>query len=353
MEWFTQFFSSLFMGAAAVVLFGVIPAAMSYAFIYAWMKSATSNDPYLKSLHGTRYFHSYILTLHTEKSIGHQPIFWLSIIFPIVNFFLLGSYAWSGYTLRFDAEGFKTFVSISALPLGVLSLAIPLSASVSRFHSTKQTAKQIQIVSQKNNVDLFHAHRKELFSYFEQIGEFKLHDKLTELNKPHPRLHKVFFKGDPKFGTPTAHKEKFEDIDRLLESTREIFISILDNVNPKTSFGFYIEVFCRDVLMLANHLGVQEVINLSAASPTYPLERNGEKLKLESIGETSDEVIAAFRCIENFYSNLCDFAFYKSSYFDNYAEVIRLRDSIRNKAEHNTIENIHLEIIGPVNSKEK
>jgi len=351
MEWFTQFFSSLLMGAAAVVLFGVIPAAMSYAFIYAWMKTATSNDPYLKSLHGTRHFHSYILTLHTEKSIGHQPIFWLSIIFPVVNFFLLGSYAWSGYTLRFDAEGFKTFVSISALPLGVLSLAIPLSASVSRFHATKQTAKQIQIVSQKNNIDLFHAHRKELFSYFEQVDEFKLHDKLTALNKPHPRLHKIFFKGDPMFGTPTADKQKFEDIDKLLESTRGNLISILDNVNPQMSFGFYIQFFCRDVVILAYELGLQEVIDLSAASPTYPLERNGRKLNLESIGETTDEAIAAFKCIENFYSNLCDFAFYRSPYFDNTEEAIRLRDSIRNKSEHNTIEEIHREFFAPDNSK--
>ena len=351
MEWFTQFFSSLFMGAAAVVLFGVIPAAMSYAFIYAWMKTATSNDPYLKSLHGTRHFHSYILTLHTEKSIGHQPIFWLSIIFPVVNFFLLGSFAWSGYTLRFDAEGFKTFVSISALPLGVLSLAIPLSASVSRFHATKQTAKQIQIVSQKNNIDLFHAHRKELFSYFEQIGEFKIIENLTALNKPHPRLHKIFFKGEPEFGTPTADKNKFKDVDELLESTRGMLISILDNVNPQVSFGLYIQIFCRDIVILAHELGLQEVIDLSSNSPSYPSQSNGRLLKFESVGETSDEAIAAFRCIENFYNNLCDFAFYSSPYFDNTEEAITLRESIRNKSKHNTIEDIHREIIAPANSK--
>lgn len=350
MEGFIQFFYSFFMGAGAFVLFGVIPAVISYAFIYFWMKSLTSNDLYLKSLHGTRYFHSYIMTLHTEKSIGHQGIFWFSIILPVVYFFLLGSFAWSGYTFRFDAEGFKTFVSISALPLGVLSLAIPLSASVSRFHTTKQTAKQIQIVSQKNNVDLFHAHRKELFSYFEQIGKFKLHDKLTALNKPHPRLHKVFFKGDPKFGTPTADKDKFKDIDNRLGSTRGILISILDNVNPQVSFGFYIEIFCRDIVLLAYDLGLQEVIDLSSASPSYPLQSNGKNLNLESIGEASDEAIAAFKCIENFYNNLCDFAFYKSSYFDNSEEAIRLRDSIRNKSEHNTIEDIHREIIAPANS---
>ncbi|WP_192033521.1 hypothetical protein IFU02_007690 [Pantoea agglomerans] len=353
MEGFTQYFYSFGMGVGSAVLFGVIPALISYGLIYLWMKSITSNDIYLKSLHGTRYFHSYIMTLNTEKSIGHQGIFWFSIILPIVYFILLGSFAWSGYTFRFDAEGFKTFVSISALPLGVLSLAIPLSASVSRFHSTKQTAKQIQIVSQKNNVDLFHAHRKELFSYFEQVGEFKLHDKLTALNKPHPRLHKIFFKGDPKFGTPTADKQKFEEIDRLLESTRGMLISILDDVNPKISLGLYIQFFCRDVVLLSYELGLQEVIDLSAASPTYPMEINGKKSNLESIGETSDEAIAAFKCIENFYSNLCDFAFYKSSYFDNSEEAIRLRDSIRNKAEHNTIENLHLEFIAPVNSKEQ
>lgn len=351
MEGFTQFFYGYFFGAGAFIVFGVLPALISYAFIYFWMRSITSNDPFLKGLHGTWHFHSYIMTLHTEKSIGHQGIFWFSIILPMVYFFLLGSLAWSGYTFRFDAEGFKTFVSISALPLGVLSLAIPLSASVSRFHATKQTAKQIQIVSQKNNIDLFHAHRKELFSYFEQVGEFKLHEKLNALNKPHPRLHKIFFKGDPKFGTPTADKQKFEEIDKLLESTRGMLISILDNVNPQASFGLYIQFFCRDVVLLAYELGLKEVIDLSAASPTYPWESKGKKLNLETIGDTSDEAIAAFKCIENFYSNLCDFAFYISPYFDNSEEAIRLRDSIRNKTQHNTIENIHKEIIASANSK--
>ncbi|MEH6397704.1 hypothetical protein [Pantoea sp. Haah2121] len=345
MEGFTQFFYHYFFGAGAFILFGLLPALVSYAIIYFWMKSITSKDPYLESLHGTREFHTYIMTLHTEKSIGHQGIFWFSIILPMVYFFLLGSLAWSGYTFRFDAEGFKTFVSISALPLGVLSLAIPLSASVSRFHATKQTAKQIQIVSQKNNIDLFHAHRKELFSYFEQIGEVELHENLKALNKPHPRIHKLFFAGDPKYGTPTVKKDRFEEVDKLLETTRGMLISILDNVNPQVSFGLYIEIFCRDVMRLAHMLGLQEVIDLCMSSPRYPCVIKGVRYNLESVGSTSDEAIAAFKCIENFYNNLRDFAYYKSPYFDNKKEARRLIDSVRNKLEQNTIEKLHRNII--------
>lgn len=345
MEGFTQFFYGYFFGAGAFIVFGVLPALISYAFIYFWMRSITSNDPYLKGLHGTRHFHSYIMTLHTEKSIGHQGIFWFSIILPMVYFFLLGSLAWSGYTFRFDAEGFKTFVSISALPLGVLSLAIPLSASVSRFHATKQTAKQIQIVSQKNNIDLFHAHRKEFFSYFEQIGEVNLLINLTALNKPHPRLHKIFFKGDPKYGTPTADKDKFDEVDKLLESTRGNLISILDDVNPQVSLGLYIEIFCRDVMRLANMMGLQEVIDLCMSSPRYPCNIKGVRYNLETVGKTSDEAIASFKCIENFYNNLCDFAYYKSSYFDNEVEFKKLLNSIRNRKQKNTIEILHRSVI--------
>lgn len=347
MEEFTQLFSSFFFGAGVFIIFGVLPALISYAFIYFWMRNITTNDPYLKSLHGTRYFHSYIMTLHTEKSIGHQGIFWFSIILPMVYFFLLGSLAWSGYTFRFDAEGFKTFVSISALPLGVLSLAIPLSASVSRFHSTKQTAKQIQIVSQKNNIDLFHSHRKEFFSYFDQIGEVKLHDKLTALNKPHPRLHKHFFKGEPKYGTPTADKDSFDAVEKLIESTRGVLISILDSKNPEVALALYVETFSRNVLLLSHDLALKEVTDLCLSSPRYPWVIDDKEFYLETVGETSEEAIAAFECIDNFYSNLCHFAYYESAYIGNHLEAGRLIESVRGKSRTNMIERLHFVYITP------
>jgi hypothetical protein len=135
------------------------------------------------------------LALNEESGLSEQGLLWVSILSPFLYFLALGVVSWNGYSVSVTSEGLKTFLSISALPLGALSLALPLSVLVSRLHATKQTAKQIKITQQKNNLDLFHSHRKELFSYFGQIGEVQYLDCLTGKFKVHPRVHKVFFTG--------------------------------------------------------------------------------------------------------------------------------------------------------------
>lgn len=306
------------------------PPFLSCIIIIQWMKSITETDSKIKSMHGKKEFFRYTFTLHTNKGLSSQGLFWLSILTPFIYFILLGLIAWKGYTLRLNAEGFKTFISISALPLGVLSLALPLSVSVARFHTSKQTAKQIEIVSQKNNIDLYNSHRKELFGYFQQLGEVKYLGNFTVKNKVHPRVYKAFFQGNPSEGIPQLRVKSFLTIERLLYVVREELINIIEAIDFNVAMSSYVVNYGGDICELAHLLGIPEINELMEGSPKVPCKIQGQDLHLETVGRTTDEAISAFRCAENFFHNLCDFANYESKYFNDtkprkkFDEVIRL-----------------------------
>ena len=134
------------------------------------------------------------LSLNADKGLSSQGLLWLSIFCPFLYFVILGSVTWQGYEILITSAGITTFFSISKLPLAILSIIIPLSVLVSRFHATKQTAEQIKITRLKNNLDLFNSHRNELFSYFTQIGEINYLDCFVAKYRVHPRVHKTFLK---------------------------------------------------------------------------------------------------------------------------------------------------------------
>ena len=85
-----------------------------------------------------------VLSLDPDYGLEKQFLFWLAVLLPIAIAIALGLPVWMEYDLAFDAESYETFIIISRLPIGVASLSIPLGVLVSRLHSAKQTARQIE-----------------------------------------------------------------------------------------------------------------------------------------------------------------------------------------------------------------
>ncbi|WP_272520305.1 hypothetical protein [Providencia sp. PROV223] len=102
------------------------------------------------------------------KPLSEQTLFRLAIIIPIVSFLYFGVFAWWGKTPVISAHGFKRFIEISTLPLGLLSLTIPFTAVINNIHRTIQTNEQIEQTKRKSESDLFYSHRKDFVSY---VGE--------------------------------------------------------------------------------------------------------------------------------------------------------------------------------------
>ncbi|GEM_PF-2405478 len=301
---FISNFTSAFLFTVAILS---IPSGLSYLIIIIWMKHLTRDDAVIKEMHGRTEFVRYIFTIDTNKGLSSQGLFWMSILVPFVYFFVVGMLGWKDYKLRLDAEGFKTFISISALPIGILSLAVPLSAIVARFHTSKQTARQIEIVSQKNNVDLFHAHRREFFSYFSQVGETKYSDRLTGKNYIHPRLHKILFKGKPEHGSPKPNEAVFKEISRDIHSLKSLLDDVLKNKNKERSFDSYLANFCPQLYGLTLRLGLIEIYDSLKEFSLESLGPKNEK-KYLTVGGNADDAVHSLRYIDNFFSNLCDFA---------------------------------------------
>ncbi|WP_172971759.1 hypothetical protein, partial [Salinivibrio sp. VYel6] len=79
------------------------------------------------------------------------------------------------YSLSFSAKGYGTFLKISALPIGISSLSIPLGVLIGRLHGTKQTALQISEAQATNRTNLYLAHYEHFRDHFGEIQQYVIY----------------------------------------------------------------------------------------------------------------------------------------------------------------------------------
>jgi hypothetical protein len=222
-----------------------------------------------------------------------------------------GIIAWQGHVIDLSSDGLIKFINISALPLGLLSTSIPLTVIVASFHSTEQTAKQILITQQKNNIESFYTHRNEMFNYFDRVGELNYYDRFTAKNRVHPRMHKIFFNGTPDKGVPTVNEKAFDEIENLINSSRLFIHKTLTTDDMDLLVSLYVLNACNRLHQLIRSLNLTEINDMLdlRGQPVY-LEVEGEKglRKYLTIGNSTDDMVATHRYARAYFRNLCDFA---------------------------------------------
>lgn len=281
--------------------------------------------------------------LHPEKGLLKQGLLWLSILLPMSYFLVFGLIAWDGYEIDISSNGLTKFFSISAIPLTFLSLALPLTVLVSRFHSTEQTARQISITTHKNNLDSFYSHRNELFSYFDRLQETDYFGALKGHFKIHPRVHKIFFLGDPSSGVPEVNTEMFNSIESSLASARCQIDIVLRNKSPDNVFSFYLLNACVTIHHLSECLGLPEIYNeLADRSVLLEVEVKGKgNEKYLSVGTTTDDLVAAYRYANDYFRNLCDFAGYSKKEAEEEYKYIETGGKFKTMNVPGVIEQLH------------
>jgi hypothetical protein len=85
-----------------------------------------------------------VFSLDPDYGLEKQFIFWVAVLLPILIAVALGIPVWIEYCFVFNSEAYGKFLEISKLPIGLSSLSIPLGVLISRLHSAKQTARQIE-----------------------------------------------------------------------------------------------------------------------------------------------------------------------------------------------------------------
>jgi|GEM_PF-2231395 len=254
-----------------------------------------------------------IFILDERLGLAHQGLLWLSIAVPISLGFCLGMWAWWGYTVNLSSSGFKTFVEISIVPLAVMSLALPVAGLVSRFHSTKQAATQIEVVSLKNNLDAYYSHRKELIAYFDCMKSVVYLDVVKFKYPIHPVLHKRFFDGVPTEGTPEIIVESFESVERRILSAASALMFVFTSQDREVALNRYLQA-CTDIIQVSTWLGVRKIyIGLRNKGVFVYSGKNsvvnGNRIEgYATIGCTTAEILASIRFVRGFYDCLCDFS---------------------------------------------
>jgi hypothetical protein len=286
-----------------------------------------------------------IFQLHVDRGLSEQRILWLSIIVPLIYFLSLGFIAWSGHHVLLTSDGLVNFVRISSLPIAVASLAIPFSVLIARFHSSRQTAEQIKITRQKNNIDLFHSHRKEFFSYFSQIGTIRYLDRFDALFKPHPRLHINAFSGKPQDGQPISNELYFKTVTHELNSAFTLLNIVVKCDNLNDAYNFYVLNLCPAIYQLSHRLGLPEIMDYTDRSVIIEEEINGDSQRFITVGTTTEDVLAACRYAHGFFMNLCDFASYEFPGINDHCNYLLAGDSYKQYQSESLIEILHRDVI--------
>lgn len=245
-----------------------------------------------------------VFELDTEHGLIRQGLLWLAIGIPLAMGLAFGLWAWTGYEVSLNAEGYKKFVEISLLPLAIMSTSLPLAALVSRFHSTQQAARQIILSKSKNNLDAYYAHRKSMFEYFKELDDIEYFRTYKFNYKIDPVLHKRFFIGSPENGTPIMHERRFIQIEDQIKGAASSLLGVLSGTS-KDPLSFYLTAG-RYIYLAAQTLNLKAIrfemkdrgiyvpYNDTDGAPTF--------------GTSTLETLAALRFTREFYNNLCDFS---------------------------------------------
>lgn len=280
-----------------LILTLLVPVSLSLLVVFCFLGVAGSPTDKFRSA----------FSLDSSKGLINQGLLWLSILTPLFLALSLGMWVWPDYRVDLSLAGYKKFVEISLLPLGVASISLPLTGLVARFHSTRQTARQIEVVSFKNNVDAFYTHRKEMIGYFAALGEVKYLDVITFSYKIHPVLHLRFFKGAPEKGFPQVKREYFNYVEsRILGASKFLNGLLCGEGGSIGLLSLYINA-CNDMYLASEALAIPEISN--------DLFLEGVQIKGEpgdynyiTMGTTTLQALAAIRYLKGYYDNLCDFA---------------------------------------------
>ncbi|KPY84583.1 hypothetical protein ALO97_03663 [Pseudomonas syringae pv. tagetis] len=240
-----------------------------------------------------------LFELNAMTGASNQKLLWMSIVIPFLYFLEFGFLAWWGSTPDYSAKGFVEFLRISSLPLGLLSLCLPLSLLVLRLHSTKQTAEQINITRVKNNADAFYAHRKAMIEYFALFPEKKYTGELIGRFEAHPSLHMHFFStSSTQRGVEPINNEKKNSCIQLLNEIKENLMAFM-NVNNDIAVrkGALIKA-CDYVYVLGDMLFLsiisEQIKSGSSSRVVLGLPGNSNNKTITFVGKTRLSLIAAF-----------------------------------------------------------
>ncbi|WP_374981293.1 hypothetical protein PSGK_09580 [Pseudomonas solani] len=270
-------------------------------------------------------------------------VFWVSI--PVIYFFVFGFLSWRGHDVSLTSDGFRHFLTISTLPLALLSISIPLAALISRLHGTKQTAVQIRntgtqidLTRNKNNVDAFYAHRKALIDYFDYIDEATYPGEVVGKFKAHPRLHiKFFLSEQPGAGIPPVNPHRFKRCILRLKVSRERIQRLIPyrsayDISVLAAAAHNYSKLCLNLNKVAEILVLPEIYkDLKEPGLKIEIILENKVIQLHALGNSLSHAIGSYRYCRSFMRVLCEFSGYPVDFFAHGRTIVDKGDNYKGK----------------------
>ncbi|WP_435037172.1 hypothetical protein [Pseudomonas neuropathica] len=187
----------------------------------------------------------YFLSLNPDHGLERQPLFWLTIAIPVLLAILLGLPLWITHSFEFTETGYATFLRISKLPIGVISLAIPLGVLIGKLHGAKQVAvqientrRQIKNTERDNNTKLYISHFEHFCKNVDFIehslktrySELLIDDTAPIINKP--ELYRKYYPESSIHVGVMPRSEEFKEITRTrLKQLQDSFKKLMQLEN--------------------------------------------------------------------------------------------------------------------------
>lgn len=196
-----------------------------------------------------------------ERKLSEQWMFWLSISIPLALSITLSIPLWLQTKINISAEGYDNFLQIFKLPIGVLSLSIPLVAIVAHIHRTIQTAEQIQTTRRKNAADSFFSHHKFMI---EALGKVATKDIALsncpveyKIGDPYQLYDNFFTHSSYENGINTSFLVKAtSSIEREINKIEGFLIKTRDNEDSKIEKIYSLREISDSIKTIENDLTI-------------------------------------------------------------------------------------------------
>ena len=263
-----------------------------------------------------------------EKRLSQQWIFRLSIAIPFAISFLLCIPLWFETTFSFSSAGYEKFLSMFSLPIGVLSLSIPLVAIVAHIHRTIQTEKQIELINQKNTSDKFYAHYKYITDSFSSIKSSNINlngkEVIIEISNVNSLYRDFFPNSSPENGTVIEQKSVhtikiFKSLNEIDKELHELEYERSDNSDP----NLVLFNILNEIISLSSNLSI-DIHKIIPSENTRKLlfMKNDKKFKMITCFLDEAELKNYLKCIYVINITIMDLLDIKFDYYpslSNYA----------------------------------
>ena len=134
------------------------------------------------------------------------------------------------YIECYTSACFNESVTTFKVPLGILSLLIPIIAIYAANHRSEQTKKQIELSREQNNFTNYYKHLEEFEKYFEKVESSKARKGVSSLSARD--IHGIFF---PEGITGNLHT--IHSINLLVNEPYQTAVNVLEGLKKLQSEG--------------------------------------------------------------------------------------------------------------------